>query len=67
MNGWFAERTPDGFAQAIQAALAARDALPEIGMRARLAVADNDTRFYVERWDDLLTRVIRESSAERGG
>jgi glycosyltransferase involved in cell wall biosynthesis len=54
VNGWFAERTPEGFAEA-----AAREALPEIGSRASLAVEGNDTRFFVQRWDDLLTGLFR--------
>jgi glycosyltransferase involved in cell wall biosynthesis len=67
VNGWFAERTPTGFAEAIHTALLVRDALPEMGNQARLAVAGNDTRFFVQRWDDLLERVIRDHGSGRAG
>jgi glycosyltransferase involved in cell wall biosynthesis len=65
VNGWFAVRTAEGFAEAVRTALASRDALPEMGGHARLAVAGNDTRFFVQRWDELLTRVLRDGGADR--
>ena len=58
VNGWFAERTTEGFAEAIRISLGSRDALPTMGDQARRAVAGNDTRFYVQHWDELLTHVL---------
>jgi glycosyltransferase involved in cell wall biosynthesis len=65
VNGWFAERTAEGFTEAIRTALDSRNALPAMGGHARLAVAGNDIRFYVQHWDDLLTRVLRDDDRGR--
>jgi hypothetical protein len=67
VNGWFAERTAEGFTEAIRTSLDSRDALPAMGGQARRAVAGNDTRFYVQRWDELLTRVLRDGGDRRSG
>jgi hypothetical protein len=67
INGWFAERTTEGFAEAIRTSLGSRDALPTMGDQARRAVEDNDTRFYVQHWDELLTHVLRDGDTGRSG
>ena len=67
VNGWFSEQNTEGFAEAIRTSLASRDALPEMGEQARLAVAGNDTRFHVQHWDKLLTHVLRDGDAGGNG
>jgi hypothetical protein len=36
-----------------------------MGDQARLAIAGNDTRFYVQHWDELLTHVLRDAETGR--
>jgi glycosyltransferase involved in cell wall biosynthesis len=63
VNGWFAERTAEAFSEAMSGAVGARDALPDMGRRARVAANAYDRRFFIERWDRVLTQVVCERGA----
>jgi glycosyltransferase involved in cell wall biosynthesis len=53
VNGWFAERSEEGFAEAMRRAFSDRDALREMGEKARASASAYDRKFFVGRWDDV--------------
>jgi glycosyltransferase involved in cell wall biosynthesis len=58
LTGWFADRTAEAFAGAMERAVHSRGSLSEMGERAQGAAQSLDRRFYVERWKEVLERVL---------